>query len=68
VAQTLKVRPRNLKHRQWQHSVSDAHIQRVIRDGGKSVNLSDQMPPFGDKLNEAELRTLTSYIRLLGGT
>jgi mono/diheme cytochrome c family protein len=66
VAQTLKVRPRNLKHRQWQESVSDDHILHVIRDGGKSVKLSDQMPPFGEKLTEAELRVLAAYIRWLG--
>lgn len=66
VATTLKVRPRNLRHRQWQQSVTDAHIHRTIREGGKSVKLSDQMPAFDDKLNDADVQALVLYIRHLG--
>lgn len=66
IAGTLKVRPRNLKHQQWQQSVSDAHILQVMRDGGAAVKLSADMPAFGNKLSPAELQSLVLYLRALG--
>lgn len=66
VAPTLKVRPRNLKHKDWQRSVSDAHIRKVIRDGGAAVKLNEDMPAFGEKLSDKEIESLGVYIRSLG--
>lgn len=66
IAGTLKVRPRNLKHDQWQQSVSDTHILQVIRDGGAAMKLSPDMPAFGNKLSQTELRSLVLYLRRLG--
>lgn len=63
VAATLKVKPRNLKHHEWQSSVSDEHIRRVIRSGGAAVKLSQEMPGFADKLTEKQIEQLTAYIR-----
>ncbi|RMF45370.1 MAG: hypothetical protein D6753_00345, partial [Planctomycetota bacterium] len=51
VAQTLKVKPRDLRDGRWQQSVDDARIRRVIRDGGAAVGLSPEMPAFGEKLS-----------------
>ena len=65
IASTLKVRPRNLKHKQWQSSVSDKHIESVIRDGGQPPKLSNEMPSFSDKLTETEIQELAQYIRRL---
>ncbi|MCA9131319.1 MAG: cytochrome c [Planctomycetales bacterium] len=66
IAQTLKTRPRNLQHKEWQSSVSDEHIQKVIRDGGLSAKLSEEMPAFATKLTEQQIAGLTQYIRRLG--
>ncbi|HBE66906.1 MAG TPA: hypothetical protein DDW52_02025 [Planctomycetaceae bacterium] len=66
IAGTLKVRPRNLKFREWQQSVSDRHITDVITNGGKPYKLSEEMPGFRDKLTESQIHQLTQYIRRIG--
>jgi mono/diheme cytochrome c family protein len=66
IAGTLKVAPRNLKHRDWQQSVDDAHIRRVIEQGGAAVKLSPDMPGFQQQLTAKEIQQLVSYIRRLG--
>lgn len=66
IAATLKLRPRNLKHKKWQASVTDAHILKTIREGGKVVNLSPDMPAFQDKLDKQQLSAMVQYIRRLG--
>lgn len=66
IAATLKLRPRNLKHKKWQASVTDAHILKTIREGGKVVNLSPDMPAFEDKLDKQQLNAMVQYIRRLG--
>lgn len=66
VAATLKVKPRNLKHRDWQTSVSDEQILNVIRNGGAARKLSPEMPAFEDKLSDQEMQALVVYLRVLG--
>lgn len=68
VAATLKTRPRNLKHQDWQASVSNEHILNVIRDGGQAVKLSSEMPAFKDKLTVREMDALLIYLRVIGGS
>ena len=65
VASTLSVRPRNLKHMEWQASVTDSHILQVIRSGGIKHKLSDKMPGFADKLTDQQIQSLVEYIRRL---
>ncbi len=66
VAATLKVRPRNLSLTEWQTSVDDQHIARVIINGGAAVKLSPEMPAFKEKLNAQEVHLLVYYLRKLG--
>ncbi|MEC8558081.1 MAG: c-type cytochrome [Planctomycetota bacterium] len=66
IAGTLAARPRNLKHNQWQDSVTDEHIFRVIHEGGEAVKLNKAMPAFEEKLTKEEIRSLVGYIRFLG--
>jgi mono/diheme cytochrome c family protein len=40
--------PRNLMDPQWQASVSDAHIEQIIRYGGAAVGRSPAMPANPD--------------------
>lgn len=66
IAPTLPVRPRNLKFREWQDSVTDQHIFRIIRDGGTAVRLNESMPAFSTKLEQAEIEALVRHVRALG--
>jgi mono/diheme cytochrome c family protein len=66
VAATLKTRPRNLKHQDWQKSVSNEHILMVIREGGQAAKLSPEMPAFKDKLTAQEMDALLIYLRVIG--
>lgn len=66
IAGTLKARPRNLKLAEWQASVNDEHIAKVIREGGSAMKLSPDMPPFRDKLSQQEVQLLVYYLRKLG--
>jgi mono/diheme cytochrome c family protein len=66
IAGTLPIRPRNLRHSEWQKSVTDEHIYQVIREGGKSVKLNEAMPAFKEKLSDAEIKQLVGYLRFLG--
>ena len=65
VASSLSVRPRNLKHMEWQASVTDSHILQVIRSGGNKHKLSDKMPGFADKLTDQQIQSLVEFIRRL---
>lgn len=44
----LVPRPRDLSQPSWQGSITDAQIERVIRDGGASIGLSPVMPAHPD--------------------
>ena len=66
IALTLPIRPRNLRHSEWQASVTDEHIAQVIREGGGAVKLNEAMPAFRDKLSDSEIRQLVGYLRFLG--
>jgi mono/diheme cytochrome c family protein len=63
IAATLPIRPRNLRHADWQDNVNDERILNVIRFGGLPYKLSDRMPGFADKLSEAQIKSLMQYIR-----
>ena len=65
IASALPVKPRNLKHPEWQQGVTDEHVLKVILYGGAAVRLNDKMPGFADKLNRREAESLVKYIREL---
>ena len=66
IAGTLKIRPRNLKLAEWQSSVNDERIAKVIREGGGAIKLSPDMPAFRDKLSQQDIQQLVYYLRILG--
>lgn len=47
-AVTLEPRPRDLTDPEWQASVTDEQIKKVILEGGVAVGKSAQMPPHAD--------------------
>jgi cbb3-type cytochrome c oxidase subunit III len=54
-----KKKARNLTNAKWQDTIDDARIIRSITKG------HDQMPAFGKKLTEAEIRALAAEVRSL---
>lgn len=67
-AGTLNPRPRAFDAPGWQATVTDAHIARVILEGGAAVGLSGQMPPHADLKPKPEVvEALVAYVRGLGG-
>jgi mono/diheme cytochrome c family protein len=43
--------------------VDDAHITKVIKEGGAAVGLSPTMAPWGGALNDAEIAEVVKYVR-----
>lgn len=60
-----ETQPRDLTDRGYMARLSDDHLFRVIAEGGRAVDRSPFMPPFGKTLSREELRSLVSYVRRL---
>ena len=63
IVAALNPKPRNLADAKWQASVDDAHIYKVIKEGGASVGLSATMAPWGAALSDAEITEVTKWVR-----
>jgi mono/diheme cytochrome c family protein len=59
-AAALMVKPRAFTDPAWQQSVTDAHLRRVILQGGQAVGLSEDMTPFSDL--DDQPRVLTELV------
>jgi mono/diheme cytochrome c family protein len=57
-----KKKARNLSDARWQASVSDDRLISSIRRG------RDDMPTFGKKLNEEQIKALVAEVRTLAAT
>jgi mono/diheme cytochrome c family protein len=62
----MNPRPRNFTDKAWQAKVDDAHIHKVIKEGGASVGLSATMAPWGGAINDAEIDNVVKYVRHFG--
>lgn len=62
-ATAMNPRPRNFTDNDWQAKVDDAHIHKVIKEGGPSVGLSPTMAPWGGAMNDAEIDNVVKYVR-----
>jgi mono/diheme cytochrome c family protein len=60
---SLPVRPRNLADCSRMSKESDERIFRVIKSGGASVGMSQEMPPWQDAFDDNEIRDLVAYVR-----
>jgi mono/diheme cytochrome c family protein len=65
-ALAMNPRPRNFTDKAWQAKVDDAHIYKVIKEGGASVGLSATMAPWGAAINDAEIENVVKYVREFG--
>jgi mono/diheme cytochrome c family protein len=65
-AAALDPKPRDFRLPDWQKSVTDDHIKKVVLYGGAAVGKSPLMVPNPDlKGNEHVLNALVSYVRSL---
>lgn len=62
----LNPRPRNFQDDDWQSSVTDEHIERIIQYGGAAVGKSPAMPANPDLTGKPEVvSALREHIRSL---
>lgn len=63
----LTPKPRNFSDKDWQASVTSAHIENIIQYGGVAVGKSPAMPPNPDlAAKPAVIKALREHIRTLG--
>jgi mono/diheme cytochrome c family protein len=65
-AAAMNPKPRNFHDKAWQAKVDDAHIAKVIKEGGAANGLSGTMPPWGAVLSETDVQGLVAKIRAWG--
>jgi mono/diheme cytochrome c family protein len=46
-----------------QSNISDAEIERQIRDGRKTPDGKQAMPAFGDKISAADMKPLIAFVK-----
>lgn len=66
-ALAMNPKPRNLTDAAWQESVDDAHLVKVLQEGGAAVGLSVTMPAWGASMSDEQIDGLVAYIRSLKG-
>jgi mono/diheme cytochrome c family protein len=47
------------------NALSDAHLFKVISEGGAAVGKSNMMAPWGPTLSDEEIRSVIAFIRTL---
>jgi mono/diheme cytochrome c family protein len=62
----LDPRPRDLSDSTYMRALSDAQVLQTISGGGRSVNKSPLMPPYGWTLSRQEVLELGAFVRTLG--
>ena len=65
VAVTLNPKPRDYTNAEWQKSVKDDDIKKIILLGGKAVGKSDMMP--GQPQLEKEPAVLDELVKIIRG-
>ncbi|NUN14091.1 MAG: cytochrome c [Myxococcales bacterium] len=61
---SLNPKPRALNSAEWQKSVTDDHIRKIIVGGGTAVGLNAIMPPNADLTSKPEVvEALKNYVR-----
>ncbi len=65
LADNLDPRPARHSDGHAMNGLSDAHLFRVIKEGGVAVGKSPLMAGWGGALSDAQIRDLVAYIRTL---
>jgi len=62
----LVPKPRNLQDPEWQTSVTDEHIERIVMYGGAAIGKSPAMPPNPDLMSKPEVvAAVRAHVRAL---
>jgi mono/diheme cytochrome c family protein len=61
--ENLEVKPHPFTEGETLNKMTDADLIAIIQHGGPALNRSALMPPYGNTLSAADVRSLISYIR-----
>ncbi len=64
-AKNLSIPPRRHNDASYMANLTDAYLNRVIKEGGVSQGFSPQMPPWGGVLSDEEISNLIAFLRIL---
>lgn len=65
VTKFLPVSPRDFTDAVEMNKLTDAHMAKIIREGGPALSKSAMMPGWSETLNDDEVEALVGYIREL---
>lgn len=65
MGRSLKPPPRRLSEGQWQATISDAELTKIILEGGAAQKKSPSMPAFRDLAPAPQLMPLLAFVRSL---
>ncbi|MEE9614300.1 MAG: cytochrome c [Thermodesulfobacteriota bacterium] len=63
LAESFEVKPRNLTDKSIIGKRTDEFLFNLIKKGGKSAGLSENMPDWGTSFSDTEIQNLVTYIR-----
>lgn len=63
LADSLGVKPRNLSDPAFTASKTDDQLFKTVKEGGASVGLTENMPPFSGQLSDEEILNVVAYLR-----
>tara|TARA_B100000315_G_scaffold197387_1_gene188730 strand:- start:171 stop:593 length:423 start_codon:yes stop_codon:yes gene_type:complete len=63
LAEDLGVKPRNLSDTEFMSAKSDDDLFKVIKEGGASVGLTENMIPFNEQMSDEEIKNVIAYLR-----
>ncbi|MCH7946377.1 MAG: cytochrome c [candidate division Zixibacteria bacterium] len=64
-AYNLDPKPRDFTDSTFLNKADSAYVVKVITDGGRAVDLSAMMPPYGRTLTTTEIEKLAEYVLFL---
>jgi mono/diheme cytochrome c family protein len=62
-AAALDPKPRDLSNADYVSGLTDAHIKKVVTEGGAAAGMSATMPAWGEIIPEADINNIIAYIR-----
>jgi mono/diheme cytochrome c family protein len=65
VAAGLDPKPARHSDGNYMNALSDAHLEKVIKEGGASVGKSPLMAPWGATLSDAQVKDVIAFVRSL---
>jgi mono/diheme cytochrome c family protein len=63
MAESLDIKPRDISNKAIMSTRTDEYLFKVIKHGGVSVGLSENMPNWGTTFRDGEIKNIIKYIR-----